>query len=260
MTTLRVATRRRFTQVDRATINDERLSFRARGVLVWLLDKPDGWNCDSRSMAKDAPEGRDAIRAALSELELAGYLERVKLQTTGGQWVTEVVVHERPPTPENPASVSELAGEKTGAWKTGSGKPGTIPFPTDSEEIPPTPQGGIGVRAVEFEAFWTAYPRKTDKAAARKAWGKLCRERALPAFPVLLDAVAVYCRSDEVQRGVTCHASTWLNRRRWEDEPTMGAAGPKPQRAPECGECGLYFAGTCIRAATCPMIQAAADA
>lgn len=111
MTTIRVARRHRFTSIDRRTINDHRLSFRARGVLVWLLDKPDDWHSTSVQIAREAKEGRDAVRAALAELETAGYLVRSRIQDRGtGRWRTEQTVHEVPvpepgnPKPGNPAS------------------------------------------------------------------------------------------------------------------------------------------------------------
>ena len=100
--------------VDQRTTNDERLSFRARGILSWLLDKPDDWTCNSDAIARASTggldigtdekpkltkgEGRDAVRAALNELEAAGYLRRQRKQKPDGTWITETEVHERPLT------------------------------------------------------------------------------------------------------------------------------------------------------------------
>ena len=80
-TSIRVARRDRYTSVSRSTINDENLSFRARGILIWLLDKPDDWRVDSEQIAAAAKEGRDAVRTALNELVAAGYI--VRMQGTG---------------------------------------------------------------------------------------------------------------------------------------------------------------------------------
>lgn len=87
---------RRWTAVDRRTINDEALSFRARGVLVWLLDKPEDWEWRSDTIALVGAEGRDAIRAAVRELEEHGYVERRRVQGESGRWLTETWVYERP--------------------------------------------------------------------------------------------------------------------------------------------------------------------
>lgn len=70
-----------FVQVPRDTIRDGRLSFRARGVLTYLLDMPDGWDVKSEVIAANGKEGREAIRSALGELAACGYyrLERRRL-------------------------------------------------------------------------------------------------------------------------------------------------------------------------------------
>lgn len=104
MSTIRVARRKRYATIARETVNDVRLSYRARGVLCWLLDKPDDWSADSESIAAQGKEGRDAVRTALKELERIGYLRRAKRQTDAGLWVTEWTVFERPPGTENQSS------------------------------------------------------------------------------------------------------------------------------------------------------------
>lgn len=103
MSTIRVARRRRFTSVDRTTVNDARLSFRALGLLTWLLDKPDDWRFDSSEIGgadRDGREGRDAIRAAMKELRELGYARYQKVQGPGGRWSTEVTIYETPDVDE----------------------------------------------------------------------------------------------------------------------------------------------------------------
>jgi hypothetical protein len=106
MTTIRVGKRKKFTMIARSTVNDGRLSFRARGILVWLLDKPDDWQTDSERIAEQGQEGRDAVRSALNELTNLGYLRREKCQDIAGKWYTSWMVFEVP-TPGNPASANQ---------------------------------------------------------------------------------------------------------------------------------------------------------
>lgn len=150
MSTIRVTRRRRYTAVDRTTINEDRLrcvgkhgcgkvllraadgpcpcggvegqklSFRARGILVWLLDKPDDWTTSSEALARAGGEGRDAIRSALSELEAFGYLHRERKQGKGGRWTTECTIYEVPPGPENPASVFPSSVDRTSVGQASS--------------------------------------------------------------------------------------------------------------------------------------------
>lgn len=98
---------RKWTVVDRDTINDKRLSLRARGLIVWLLDKPTDWQWTSDSVAKETTEGRDAIRAAARELEVLGYIDRRKIQLDDGRWVTETWVYERPEDASLPETDSQ---------------------------------------------------------------------------------------------------------------------------------------------------------
>lgn len=77
-----------------------------------------------------------------------------------------------------------------------------------------------------FEAFWEAYPRKTAKADALKAWSKLSPDEPLRA--VILAAVQAQSLSDEWTRDggrFVPHGATWLNGRRWEDEASAAPAG-----------------------------------
>ena len=77
---------------ERNFINDSRLSFRARGVLAWMLDQSSDSSFDSATMAENATEGRDAIRTAVNELIAARYLTRTKWQDPQGRWVTRTTV------------------------------------------------------------------------------------------------------------------------------------------------------------------------
>lgn len=71
-----------------------------------------------------------------------------------------------------------------------------------------------------FTAFWSAYPKKTGKGAAEKAFARL------GVSPTVLDAMLTALQWQINQPAWTKdggqyipHASTWLNQRRWEDEP-----------------------------------------
>lgn len=122
MTTIRVAARIKFTQIERDTVNDSRLSFKARGVLIWLLDKPDDWRSNSEAIAHNSIDGRDAVRSALTELETLGYLKREKSQDDKGQWMTIVTVYESPtkaqvaPETDYPASVNRSSVNRSSGF------------------------------------------------------------------------------------------------------------------------------------------------
>jgi len=127
VTTIRVAQRKRFTSIDRDTVNDPTLSFRARGVLLWLLDKPDDWKANADQIAKAGREGRDAVRAALKELQDHRYIEyRNWRDETTGVWQSEWIVRERP---------KRLTSDGEPALVSRSGEPGPL-TKTDTETVP----------------------------------------------------------------------------------------------------------------------------
>ena len=70
-----------------------------------------------------------------------------------------------------------------------------------------------------FDAFWTAYPRKTGKGEARKAWAKIRPNAEL--IQQILDAVKWQSQSDQWKKEkgqYIPYPATWLNQQRWEDE------------------------------------------
>lgn len=79
-------------------------------------------------------------------------------------------------------------------------------------------------------AFWEAYPRKTDKGHARKAWLKALRNSVPPA--VLTEAAERFRDDPTRNRDIRYvpHPTTWLNGERFNDytELTGSAAGPRP--------------------------------
>jgi hypothetical protein len=81
----------------------------------------------------------------------------------------------------------------------------------------------------EFAAFWSAYPRKANKAQARKAWDKAVkRERA----QVIIAAAVRYASDPNLPTGAESqfipHGATWLNNDRWNDPPLPPRGGARP--------------------------------
>lgn len=95
----RIEKPRGWTSIPNAALEDARLSWRARGILAYLLSRPADWSTDSERLAAIAKEGREAVRTALRELEANRYLFRVKAQGAGGKWTTEYVVYDTPLDP-----------------------------------------------------------------------------------------------------------------------------------------------------------------
>lgn len=83
---------RDFTVIANAVLRDDHLSYRARGVLVYLLSQPPDWEVAAARLQSVATEGRDAIRAALRELTNAGYIRVDREQNARGHYSTHYIV------------------------------------------------------------------------------------------------------------------------------------------------------------------------
>lgn len=82
-----------------------------------------------------------------------------------------------------------------------------------------------GELAEKFARFWSAYPKKTAKGAAEKAFAKLNPDN--PLLEAMVQALAWQSRQpDWIKNGgqFVPMPATWLNARRWEDEPATGQA------------------------------------
>jgi len=77
-----------------------------------------------------------------------------------------------------------------------------------------------------FDLFWKSYPRKTGKGAAEKAWAKAALKT--PADEIV-GKLAKYTWPEDPQ--FIPHPATWLNQKRWEDEPASNVTTftPKPK-------------------------------
>ena len=93
---VRVLPRDSFTVVSNSAVRDKHLSFRARGLLVWMLSHESGRLITAFAMFEAGLEGRDSIRTALRELEAAKYICRTRYSDRAGQWFHEMTVTDLP--------------------------------------------------------------------------------------------------------------------------------------------------------------------
>ena len=120
-----------FTVVSNDIAQNHRLSYRARGVLVYILSRPDDWRTSADRLAKEGVEGRDAIRTALDELVLAGYACRVREQDDKGRWSTALMVFD---FPLDTRGFSATDDGKTDDWKSDDWK-SVVNISTDTKNL-----------------------------------------------------------------------------------------------------------------------------
>jgi hypothetical protein len=75
----------------------------------------------------------------------------------------------------------------------------------------------------EFEKFWQAYPRKTGKGDAAKSWNKLGPPPSAEQWKAALAWQSESLQWTKDGGQFIPMPATYLNQRRWEDEPTQTA-------------------------------------
>lgn len=96
MSLLRKRVRAGYTHVANELVDNRVLSFRARGIAIFLLSKPDDWEIKIEYLVTQGKEGREAVRAALKELAEHGFLMRDRVQDANGQMCTVTRVADYP--------------------------------------------------------------------------------------------------------------------------------------------------------------------
>jgi hypothetical protein len=98
----------------------------------------------------------------------------------------------------------------------------------DKEEDKDKKKEKADALASMFARFWSVYPRKEAKQTALKAFTKINPDEAL--LETILSAVERFKNTAQWQEDggqYVPHPSTFLNQRRWEDEPPKGGVQKK---------------------------------
>ena len=255
------ALRKNFTILSNVTLADERLSWEARGLLVYLLSKPDHWRVSVKHLVKISPNcGRVKTYRILKELEDCGYLTQEQIHDEGGKFgemervVHEICLGDEPSVFPDDSEITVVPKTVSGSTAYGStayGKPAHIVRTEEEQELnevntefsnSSSPLQGDGQKAAskpftaEFEQLWSIYPRRIAKQAAYKK--VVARLRSGVTMEALLSATAKYA---EIRRGqdpsYTLHPATFYGESlRYEDYLENGTAvvesrQPKPNGA-----------------------------
>ena len=85
-----------YTIMSNYHLQDKNLSYKAKGLLSFMLSLPEGWNYSINVLVSISKEGVKAIRNILQELQQNGYLVIEKKQNEFGQFEYEYLIYEIP--------------------------------------------------------------------------------------------------------------------------------------------------------------------
>jgi hypothetical protein len=101
-----------FAIIDKRCLEDTSLSWRAKGMLAYLISRPDNWKVCVHHLVGVSEDGRDANYSILRELRDAGYVTKVESRDELGMITsTDYVVTEVPSNPNEPVSGQADSGQ-----------------------------------------------------------------------------------------------------------------------------------------------------
>ena len=143
MTIIRIKKTEKFSIVANRPFDTKALSWEARGVMGYLLTKPNNWEVKQYDLEQQGPAGKHKISRIVNELISAGFITRIKYQDDKGHWQWKTEVFED--MIANPETQKPDLG-KPDVGKPDVGKPDYIiktdpiktdPIKTDRSDPPP---------------------------------------------------------------------------------------------------------------------------
>jgi len=194
----------RFTQIPNHWLRDSRLSLKAIGLLAQIMSHTPGWNMSIRSLAKNNNCGTELIKSAIGELEEYGYLRRSEQKhDERGRFVDFDYITQDPTPTQNTV--------------TGKPRHGEMGHKEEHSYIEKQFIKNKQEKDSSFDKFWEIYPKKLDKAKARKAFRSALR---VAEAETIIEGARRYANDPnlpEIQ--FVKYPATWLNAEAWENPP-----------------------------------------
>ena len=87
---------RGYTNLANNIIDDQSMSYKAIGIFVCMWRKPDGWDFNIQTIAKEHKDGKKAVSSGIDELIEHGYVERRANRNHGRFGGYDYILHEIP--------------------------------------------------------------------------------------------------------------------------------------------------------------------
>ena len=216
-----------------------RLSF----IGLWCLADRDGRLEDrpKRIKLEITPLDPFDMDAILDDLAANGFITRYQAAEIKVIQIVNFHLHQNPHSTEKDGVMPDKDGKftvnKRGKNNSITGdsylanSPITVKKPSTNALIPdskPIRSQKTSEHADDgFADFWDQYPKKVAKPAAAKAWSKI-KPTGQTLADLMTGLIQQKTSPDWVKDGgqFIPHASTWINGRRWEDEPTSMGSNP----------------------------------
>ena len=96
MSVFKIEKNKNYTVMSNYHLRDKKLSYKAKGLLSFMLSLPENWDYSLNGLCAISKEGRDGIRSILKELQEHHYLEIEKVRGDKGYFEYNYLIYEIP--------------------------------------------------------------------------------------------------------------------------------------------------------------------
>jgi hypothetical protein len=187
-----------FTQIHNAWVRDPKITYKAKGLLTYLLSHEVGYTITIGQIIRESGDGKQSVRSALEELIKAGYLETKRTTDARGYnaGLAYFIKDPTKPKSENPTLDNPTLDNQTALENN-------LTKNTKKQE-----------NSDRFDEFWNHYPKKLSKTQALKAWKSAIKRKP---DTEIIEAAKAYSLGKLPDVQFIPLASTWLNNDRWDD-------------------------------------------
>lgn len=237
MTVIRVNKNRNFVTISNVGVRDSRLSWKAKGILVYLLSLPDDWKVYMSELEKHASDGEKSLRSGFAELKKFGYVERIPVRQGGKIVEWETVINEIPSedkknkannnkvvnpkkTNEKPINNTERVNNNTSQEDSNLKDYGENTENVEETKKQEPQKLEVVKKENRFVEFWKTYPRKVGKKKAQVKY-----EHVIKKYDeqMILDNLKVFVELHEVKKTAKSyipHATTYLSGELFDNDST----------------------------------------
>ena len=108
MSLFRIEKNKNYTVMSNYHLRDKGLSYKAKGMLSFMLSLPEDWDYSLNGLVAVSKEGIKSIRSILKELQDCGYLKVIKKQNLNGQFEYEYCIYEVPDTQKGDVALADV--------------------------------------------------------------------------------------------------------------------------------------------------------
>lgn len=214
----RIEKNKNYTVISNYHLKDKNLSLKAKGLLSLMLSLPEDWDYSINGLVAICKEELRAVKSTLQELKEYGYLKVIKKppQTGNNHFTYEYIIYEIPQDETiQDVNIQSVDIQNVhlqdvsilNALQSNTNKLNTNKLNTNNSYI------------VDFNEFYSLYPRKEAKQKALQAYMK-ARKKGVDKISLLeaLKKYNEYIKTNKKEREFVKLPATWLNGGCWEDE------------------------------------------